>query len=243
MEGGQWTQQAFMWAAFVAVIGVVCLYIRWSNAKKKEGHVVVEYVPLAGHAKTFLAPIVGDRIEIYAKSKEGKEMIAVHRLMSTNRVTTVYGFGGTLLGVEMTKVYLYEGMLPDFIGSIPFNNQSERVKKMRTLVEKAMERGTASGNEIVEISDALKSFEGKQSYDLNDNPAVVSGWLDEKITRVIAKFGNTLAMFADKLSKIINPMYVYIGLGLAVILSGVAVFFAYQANSKIDVLMKGFGVQ
>lgn len=241
---GQWTQQAFMWAAFVAVAAVIVLWMRYSNAKLKKDHVIVEYVPIAGQAKTFPALCVGDRIELYVKTKEGKEMIATHRLMSTNRVTTLWpGWGGDLVGVEMTKVYLYEGMLEDFIASIPFNNQAQRVAKLRKLIERAKEKGVASEAQIIEISDALIPFEGKQSYDLNNNAAVVSRWLDEKISSVLAKFGNTLAYFADKLSKLINPMVVYILLVAAVAGALIAAFLSYQNMTKIDTIMKGFGVQ
>jgi hypothetical protein len=63
--------------------------------------------------------------------------------------------------------------------------------------------------------------------------------INEKFSQLMLESANELY---DKLEDIIkmmklNPTIVYVGLGLAVILSGVAAYYGFLANANIKVLM------
>ncbi|KKN41650.1 hypothetical protein LCGC14_0721250 [marine sediment metagenome] len=74
-------------------------------------------------------------------------------------------------------------------------------------------------------------------------PALIANTMDEGFTALALAASKQIQELEDKLTQVINPMVLYVLIGISVAASGVAVYFVYQMYSSLEVIKAGIGVQ
>lgn len=205
-------------------VGMVVYYQwRWARVCKKNIQILV--AQQGGGGSFELAPKTGGSVSIKNPITGAIRMWALNELATIDVLYPGVGFVPAFLQKTIRLAIVSEGDWE------PLLNRSPHMKKVASpdLVKEMLEIAEDADEKIKKaITKLLDGVSTSPTREMIASPAVLGNLIQERITEVavtVAKeIMNPLAEAIKKMGRQINPMVVYIGLGLVVVMLAVMIY-------------------
>lgn len=228
---GQGLTQAALFMGVPAII--IAIYAQYSWWKTCTTKIKVLEVKNAGGSKVSYVAREGSDVTI-----ENKDM-GITKTWPINQLATIpmpYPELGILprwLQREIQTVILHEGDIEPLLNRSPHREKimsPDMVKVLLSIADKCDEDVRS------ELTKLVSNVSTGPTRELIANPAIMGDLKASGVMKALATVSNDLLEALKNINKrlsmfvSLNPTYVYIGLALAVILSGVSIYFSQQAS-------------
>lgn len=234
-----WHYFLYLFVLFVLMV----VYFQWSWAKTCRENIQVLVAQTGGGGDFKLAPkSSGGEISLTNPDSNTVRTWAINELATIEIPYPGVGFIPTFLQKTIRLAIVNEGDWE------PMLNRSPHMKMVASpdIVEFLTELGQVVDAPMKKrIDKVLKEVSTGPTREMIASPAVLGNLIHEKITEALITVNkeifDKLAGFMNRLNKLVNPIVVYIGLGLIII--GIA-FIIYQlvnmpeVKSSADILNK-----
>lgn len=233
----------FVYLGSLVVCMVVYYQWRWANTCKNNIQVLV--VQQGGGGDFQLAPKTGGDISIKNPHNNTTRTWAINELATIDVLYPGVGFVPAFLQKTIRLAIVHEGDWE------PLLNRSPHMQKVASPdIVMAMEKiaeGVTDKAVKEKITAVLKDVSTAPTREMIASPAVLGNLLHERITEVVATVAkdifDPLKDVLKKLSKPVNPIIVYIGLGLAVLLLVYVVFYINPLAEDVGLIKEALGVK
>jgi len=225
----------------------VCMVVyyqwRWANTCKNNIQVLV--VQQGGGGDFKLAPKSGGDVSIQNPHNDTTRTWAINELATIDVLYPGVGFVPAFLQKTIRLVIVHEGDWE------PLLNRSPHMQKVASPdIVMAMEEIAKDATDDAIKKRVLVLLDGVSTAPTREmiaSPAVLGNLMHERITEVVATVAkdifDPLKEVLKKLSKPINPLIVYIGLGLAVLLLVYVVFYINPLAEDVGLIKEALGVK
>ena len=238
---------------YIVYLGVpfvsMVVYYQWKWAKVCKESVLVLIQKADGHGDFQLAPQEGGSVSLKNLKSNTIRLWPINELVTIDVPYPGVGFVPAFLQKTIRMVLVSESDWE------PLTNRGAYREKIAspdivTFLTKLAEDNPKSGEEIRELVSEISIAPTKE---LIASPAVLGNLMHEKITEAVITVNkemlDSISGLVKRLTKLVNPTVVYIGLGLTVI---VLLFLVVQIlpaveqigelSSKIDLIYRALGV-
>lgn len=223
---------------------LMIFYFQWRWARVCEKNIQVLVAEEVGGGSYQLAPKTGSGVSIL------NPITGVTRIWAINELATIdvlYPGVGFVPGFMQKKIRLAIVSEGDWE---PLLNRSPHMKKIASpdMVETLKEIVKVSKDEAVKesITNLLDGVSTAPTREMIASPAVLGNMIAEKITAIavtVAKdIMNPLSEAIKKMGRQINPLVVYIGLGLIVILLAVLIYKLFPVLESMEEMTSGMNI-
>lgn len=206
-------------------VGMVVYYQwKWSRICKKNIQVLV--VQQGGGGEFQLAQKAGGEVSINNPNTNSVRTWPVNELATIDVLYPGVGFIPAFLQKTIRMAIVHEGDWEPLLNRSPHMLKVASPDLVTALEDIAKQSDDSVNKAITKILDGVQT---SPTREMIASPAVLGNLMHEKITEAVITVNkemiDSIAMLTRRLSKLINPMVVYVGLGLVLIL---LVFSIYQ---------------
>ena len=237
---------------FVIFVGMVVFY-QWRWAKTCKENIQVLVAQTGGGGDFRLAPkSSGGVISLTNPDSNTIRTWPINELATIEVPYPGVGFVPNFLQKTIRLAIVNEGDWEPMLNRSPHKDKIASPDIVAFLLELA-EGMDEKDAKKAEIEKLVKSISTGPTREMIASPAVLGNLINEKITEALITVNKEIfdkvAGFMNRLDKLVNPMIVYIGLGLALI--GIAFIIYQQANisdsaevlNKLDAIEKALGLK
>ncbi len=239
--------ESLLWAFVYLVVPMLIfgIYEMWHWSKDTEKYVKVWLATKTGGSKTFLAPREGGSVTIDNPETGDVRTWPVNELATIDTLYPGVGFLPKFMQKNIRTIFFSEGDWEPVLNRSPHGKRiaspdviefmkqlGEKNATIKKMVEAYLEEGISTGPTREMVAD----------------PATLGSLFRNAVLKALASVSNdlleTLKSINQRLTKIMgpNPMIVYIGLGLILIVSIFGVYqlmqLAPQLESNTDMIQK-----
>lgn len=230
----------YLGALFVFMV----TYYQWRWARICKNNIQVLVVQQGGGGNFELAPKTGGEISLKNPYTNTVRTWAINELATIDVLYPGVGFVPSFLQKTIRLAIVHEGDWE------PLLNRSPHQQRVASpdLIAEFLKLAEASDDEATR--DSIKGILDKVSTaptrEMIASPAVLGNLIHERISEIVATVAkdifDPLKEVIKKMGKPVNPMVVYIGLGLTVILVAYLIFKIVPAMEDIALIKQALGV-
>ena len=230
----------YMGVPFVLMV----FYLQWKWAKTCTENIQVLVAQQGGGGKYSLAPKVGGSVSIDNPYTGSTRTWPINELATIDILYPGVGFVPAFLQKTIRLAIVNEGDWEPMLNRSAHMHKVASPDMILALEEIAKDAEPKTKTAILEILDGVSTAPTREMI---ASPAVLGNLIQEKISELavtVAKdIVNPISEAIKKLGKQLNPNVVYIGLGLAIILSGVTLYQVMQvANMDVGKITNDLGL-
>ena len=235
----------------VFVVMVVYYQWRWASICKTNLQVLIAMA--GGGGEFVLSPKIGSEVAIKNPHNDTVRMWPINELSTIEIPYPGVGFVPAFLQKTIRLVIVNEG---DWEPMLNRSRHGEKVASPDVIEELINIASTAKQPTQVAITKYVQQLSTSPTREMIASPAVLGNLMHEKITEAVITVNkemiDQLAGITSRLSKVLNPLHFYIGMGLVLVLLG---FIAFQimpimssigdlgdVSDKLDAIMKSLGI-
>lgn len=215
--------RAFLYLGIPSVLMVFYLQWRWARVCKNNIQVLV--VQLGGGGSFELAPKTGGEVSIKNPTTGTSRTWPINELSTIDVLYPGVGFVPAFLQKTIRMAIVNEGDWE------PLLNRSPHMLKVASpdlVTEFLRIAGDADEKTCKKITELLKNVSTSPTREMIANPAVLDNLIHEGVTKlavtVVKDIIDPINEAVKRMGQKMNPLIVYIGLGLIVILLGFVIY-------------------
>jgi len=221
------------------LFSLMVAYCQYKWSKTCNENILVLVAQQGGGGSYKLAPKEGGKVTITDTKTKDVRVWPINELATIDVLYPGVGFIPAFLQKTIRLAIVNEGDMEPLLNRSPHRTNiasPDIVEYIKVLAE------SATDDKKKEVEDVLKRIKTGPTREMIADPALLGSLEKSSILKALATVSDDLtealrAVLA-RLSKVagINPSIVYIGLGLAVILSAVVIFLLYPTVSGVEEL-------
>jgi len=221
---------------------LMIFYFQWRWARVCSKNIQLLVVEQGGGGSFQLAPKTGGSVAIKNPTTGIVRVWALNELSTIDVLYPGVGFVPGFMQKQIRMAIVSEGDWEPLLNRSPHMQKiaSPDIVKGLETVKKGLDEKKDAGV-IKVISDLLDGVSTSPTREMIASPAVLGNLITERITELavtVAKdIMNPLAEAIKKMGRQVNPLVVYIGLGLSVILLGVLIYKVFPVLSSMEELI------
>lgn len=249
-----WHIGLYLFVVFVVMV----VYYQWRWASICKANLQVLIAMAGGGGEFVLSPKIGSEVAIKNPHNDTVRMWPINELSTIEIPYPGVGFVPAFLQKTIRLVIVNEG---DWEPMLNRSRHGERVASpdvLQVLLEivEDIEDDEGSDATCKRIKTLVSKLSTAPTREMIASPAVLGNLMHEKITEAVITVNkemiDQLAGITSRLSKVLNPLHFYIGMGLVLVLLG---FIAFQimpimssigdlgdVSDKLDAIMKSLGI-
>lgn len=226
----------YLFILFVLLV----VWCQWKWAKICKENIEVLVAQQGGGGAFMLAPKEGGTVEITNPKTKITRVWPINELATIDILYPGVGFVPAFLQKTIRLAIVNEGDWEPMLNRSPHQEKIASPDIVAFLVDLAKEANEATKKSIEQI---LKGVRTGPTREMIADPAILGGLEKSSVLKALAtvsdELTDALRAVLTKLSKVVNlnPTIVYIGLGLAVILSAVMIFLVFPVVSGLEELI------
>jgi len=240
---------------FVVFVGMV-VYYEWRWAKTCKNYIQVLVAQQGGGGDFFLAPKAGGQVTIKNPQTDEERTWPVNELATIEIPYPGVGFVPTFLQKTIRLAIVNEGDWEPMLNRSPHREKIASPDVVEFLQLLADETGDDKKKAV--INKMVKGLATGPTREMIANPATLGDLMRSSVMKALATVSTDLVDLLKsvnaKLGKVVgpNPMIVYIGLGLIIILLAFTIYQIMpivssigdlgELSDKLDTIMKALGV-
>ena len=225
---------------FVAMV----VYYQWKWAKICKSSIQLLKAERGGGGSFELVPKTGDG-SISLTQGDITHTWMINELATIDVLYPGVGFVPAFLQKTIRMAIVNEGDWEPMLNRSPHRENIASPDVVEFLVQLAEENPQLAGR----IQSVASKLSTGPTRELIADPASLGSLMSSTVMKALATVSNdlmdVLKSVNERLGKKVglNPTFVYIGLGLAIVLAGVAAFMAYSQGANIQAIMDALGIQ
>ena len=247
-----WHIGLYLFVVFVLMV----VYYEWKWAKTCKNNIQVLVAQAGGGGDFFLAPKAGGSVTIKNPHTDEERVWAVNELATIEVPYPGVGFIPAFLQKTIRLAIVNEGDWEPMLNRSPHREKiasPDVVEFLQSLAE-----DTEDAKKKAVITKMVKGLATGPTREMIANPATLGDLMRSSVMKALATVSTDLVDLLKsvnaKLGKVVgpNPMIVYIGLGLVIILLAFTLFQIMpivssigdlgELSDKLDTIMKALGV-
>jgi len=244
-----WHIGLYLFVLFVLMV----VYYEWKWAKTCKNNIQVLVAQQGGGGDFFLAPKAGGQVTIKNSQTNEERTWALNELATIEVPYPGVGFIPAFLQKTIRLAIVNEGDWEPMLNRSPHREKiasPDVVEFLQSLAE-----DTEDAKKKAVITKMVKGLATGPTREMIANPATLGDLMRSSVMKALATVSTDLVdllkSVSAKLGKVVgpNPMIVYIGLGLIIILLAVTLFQIMpivssigDLSDKLDAIMKASGV-
>ena len=247
-----WAIGLYLFVVFVIMV----TYYQWRWAKTCKNYIQVLVAQQGGGGDFFLAPKAGGSVEIKNPKTEEVRTWPVNELATIEVPYPGVGFVPAFLQKTIRLAIVNEGDWEPMLNRSPHREKiasPDVVEFLQSLAEE-----TEDAKKKAAITKVVNGLATGPTREMIANPAMLGDLMRSSVMKALATVSNDLVDLLKgvnaKLGKVVglNPMIVYIGLGLIIILLAVTLYMIMPivssigdlgvVSDKLDAIMNALGV-
>ena len=222
---------------------LMVFYFQWRWARVCGKNIQLLVVEQGGGGSFQLAPKTGGSVDIKNPTTGVVRTWALNELATIDVLYPGVGFVPSFMQKQIRMAIVNEGDWE------PLLNRSPHMRKIASpdMVEGFQEIADGAENKTkMAIMALLNGVSTAPTREMIASPAVLGNLIQERITELavtVAKdIMNPLAEAIKKMGRQVNPLAVYIGLGLIVILLGVLIYKLFPVLESMEEMTSGMNI-
>jgi len=247
-----WHIGLYLFVVFVVMV----VYYEWKWAKTCKNNIQVLVAQQGGGGDFFLAPKAGGQVTIKNSQTDEERTWALNELATIEVPYPGVGFVPAFLQKTIRLAIVNEGDWEPMLNRSPHREKIASPDVVEFL--QALAEDTEDAKKKAVITKMVKGLATGPTREMIANPATLGDLMRSSVMKALATVSTDLVdLLKDvnaKLGKVVgpNPMIVYIGLGLVIILLAFTLFQIMpivssigdlgELSDKLDTIMKALGV-
>lgn len=223
---------------------LLIFYFQWRWARVCQRNIQLLVVEQGGGGSFILAPKTGGSVSIKNPTTGTSRMWALNELSTIDVLYPGVGFVPGFMQKQIRMAIVNEGDWE------PLLNRSPHMRKIASpdIVKgfEAIAKETKDEAVKTAITGLLDGVSTSPTREMIANPAVLDNLVHEGITQLavtVAKdIMNPLAEAIKKMGRQVNPLIVYIGLALIIILLGVTLYKLFPVLASMEEMTSGMNI-
>lgn len=244
VEASFFTPYHFFTYLFIIFV-VMIVYYQWKWAKTCKNNIQVLVAQQGGGGDFFLAPKSGGEVSIKDPTTDTVRMWPVNELATIDVLYPGVGFVPAFLQKTIRMAIVNEG---DWEPLLNRSRHMERVASPDMVrIFREIADGTSDENTKATITKLLEDVSTSPTREMIASPAVLGNLIQERISEAVASVAkdimNPLNEAIKKIGQRLNPIIIYIGLGLIVVLLAYLLFQIAPILQGIVDIKEALGVK
>lgn len=236
---------AFHMIVYMATLLVsMIVYYQWKWSKICKTSVLLQKIEIVGGCTYTLVPKSGDG-SISMTQGDITHTWLINELATTDVLYPGVGFIPAIFQKTIRMAIVNEGDWEPVLNRSPHRENIASPDVVQFLVQLAEENPHLDAR----IRSMASRLATGPTRELIADPAALGSLMSSTVMKALATVSNdlmdVLKSVNERLGKKVglNPTFVYIGLGLAIVLAGVAAYMAYSQGANIQAIMDSLGIQ